>query len=177
MWKAKKRLKGQAKLMTTVNVIWTSFGKTRLKGKLNYLCQTPCLKTFFSVPTYSNSRAHLSAGHAVLLLPCCDESCYSRTNESASCNNLCSFKVSMSRSPFTVFLSFHFSTQFLTCLSHHLFLLLLLLSPVLPPLEVSLVCPLLLVLYFLSISPPPPYAMSKACQSKPGRQSCQYCLW
>lgn len=33
------------------------------------------------------------------------------------------------------------------------------------------------VLYFLFPSPPPPYAMSKACQSQPSRQSCQYCSW
>lgn len=86
-------------------VICTSFGETRLKGTLNSLRQTPCMwaKLFFSVPMYNNSLVHLSAGHAVLFLPCCDESCYSRTNESASCNNLCSFKVSMSRSPLTLF--------------------------------------------------------------------------
>lgn len=45
-----------------------------------------------------------------------------------------------------------------------------------PPLAVCLVF-LLLALHFLCVSPPPPYAMSKACQSKPGRQSCHYSLW
>lgn len=48
--------------------------------------------------------------------------------------------------------------------------------PPLPPLAVCLVF-LLLALHFLCVSPPPPYAMSKACQSKPGRQSCHYSLW
>lgn len=33
------------------------------------------------------------------------------------------------------------------------------------------------LLYFPFLSPPPPYAMSKACQSEPSRQTCQYCLW
>lgn len=45
-----------------------------------------------------------------------------------------------------------------------------------PPLAVCLVF-LLLALHFLCVSPPPPYAMSKACQSKPGGQSCHYSLW
>lgn len=48
--------------------------------------------------------------------------------------------------------------------------------PPLPPLAVCLVF-LLLALHFLCVSPPPPNAMSKACQSKPGRQSCHYSLW
>lgn len=46
----------------------------------------------------------------------------------------------------------------------------------LPPLAVCLAF-LLLAFHFLCVSPPPPYAMSKACQSKPGRQSCHYSLW
>lgn len=36
---------------------------------------------------------------------------------------------------------------------------------------------LLLALYVPLPSPPPPCAMSKACQSKPSRQNCHYCSW
>lgn len=135
-------------------VICKSFSETRLKGTLNSLRQTPCMraKLFFSVPMYNNSLEHLSAGHAVLFLPCCDDSCYSRTNESASCNNLCSFKVSMSRSPLTLFslsilppnslpswLSLHLSTSFP-----------MLPSPILPLLDV----PLVLISPSCSLFPP-----------------------
>lgn len=49
--------------------------------------------------------------------------------------------------------------------------------PSLPLLYVPLVFISLSVLYFLFFSPPPPCAMSKICQSEPGRQNCQYCSW
>lgn len=50
-----------------------------------------------SVIIYSSNTAYIRANCPLLTLSKwqCDESCYSRTNDSASRNHLCSFKVSM----------------------------------------------------------------------------------
>lgn len=78
-----------------------------IKGIFNTLLNVrlPAWKQNFFLSLYSNSLVQLSAGSTVLFSPCpSDDSCYSRTNDSASRSHLCSFKVSMLLSPHPLWL-------------------------------------------------------------------------
>lgn len=133
-------------------------------------------KTFFFVCLFIYFFALVNA--AVLSLPFrSDAVSHSRTNESASWRNLRSvpgLHVKVSAESFPSFFLFpppSISVPTSRLPSRHPSIL-----PPLPPLAVCLVS-LPPARHFLCVSPPPPYAMSKACQSKPGRQSCHYSLW
>lgn len=108
-----------------------------IKGIFNTLLNVrlPAWKQNFFLSLYSNSLVQLSAGSTVLFSPCpSDDSCYSRTNDSASRSHLCSFKVSMLLSPHPLWLffsllfrppSFNFSNSLFICSASLLFLTML----------------------------------------------------